>query len=179
MECIIDNTWEDVGFAFHSVGYEEVCDIMQCSPLKVTDVSEERVLLHPQGRWISQARNQREARNKQAERFLFLAGCFTHTHLGALPPSAEVKNGVAIPGYTSTTSTATRVFVAWCLINYTQWCFLFAIYIYIYVYRYNGDLLVGACSTLLSQEMSERTLVISFWHLVVSLVTYLNLTVVL
>jgi hypothetical protein len=43
MECIIDNTWEDVGFEVHSVGYEEVCDIMQCSLLKVTDVSEEHV----------------------------------------------------------------------------------------------------------------------------------------
>jgi hypothetical protein len=43
MECIIDNTREDVGFEVHSVDYEEVWDIKQCSPLKVADVSEEHV----------------------------------------------------------------------------------------------------------------------------------------
>jgi hypothetical protein len=43
MECIIDNTWEDVGFEVHSGRYEKVCDIMQCSPLKFTNVSEEHV----------------------------------------------------------------------------------------------------------------------------------------
>jgi hypothetical protein len=41
-------------------------DIMWCSTVKSTDVSEKH-RLHPQGRRVSQARNQREAGSKQAE----------------------------------------------------------------------------------------------------------------
>jgi hypothetical protein len=35
MECIIENTWEDLGFEVHNGRYEEVWEIAQCSPLKV------------------------------------------------------------------------------------------------------------------------------------------------